>query len=88
LGHLGVQYARAMGALTVAISTSSAKESLAKELGAHHYIDTSKQDAAAELKKLGGANVILATVYDAKAQSALIRMSCSNQSSSSSSLRK
>jgi propanol-preferring alcohol dehydrogenase len=74
LGHLAIQYARGMGAVTVAISTSDAKESLAKQLGAHHYIDTSKQDAAAELKKLGGANIIIATGYDAKSQSALIRM--------------
>jgi D-arabinose 1-dehydrogenase-like Zn-dependent alcohol dehydrogenase len=64
-----------MGAVTVAISTSAAKESMAKELGAHYYIDTSKQDAVAELKKLGGANIIIATAYDAKSQSALLRMS-------------
>jgi propanol-preferring alcohol dehydrogenase len=71
---LGIQYARAMGCVTVAISTSNSKEELAKQLGAHHYIDTSKQDPVAELQKLGGAKVILATGYDSKSQSALIRM--------------
>jgi len=72
LGHLGIQFARQMGFRTAAISSGSNKATLAKQLGAHYYIDTSTQDASAELKKLGGAKVILATVYDAKAQSALV----------------
>src|SRR4051812_36976802 len=37
------------------------KEPLAKKLGAHHYIDSDVVDPIAELKKLGGARVILAT---------------------------
>ncbi|MCF4102610.1 alcohol dehydrogenase [Gillisia sp. M10.2A] len=61
LGHLAVQYASKMGMRTVAISTNDSKKELAKELGAHHYIDISKQDPAEELQKLGGANLILAT---------------------------
>jgi len=59
LGHLAIQFARQMGYHTVAISGSSAKEALARSLGAHDYIDTSKVDVAAELQKLGGAKVIL-----------------------------
>ena len=39
LGHLGVQYARQMGFETVAINRGHDKESLARQLGAHHYID-------------------------------------------------
>ena len=39
-----------------------AKGPLAKQLGAHVYIDSTKQDPAAELQKLGGAAVILSTV--------------------------
>jgi D-arabinose 1-dehydrogenase-like Zn-dependent alcohol dehydrogenase len=41
------------------------KGPLAKELGAHHYIDSTTQDVAAELQKLGGASVILSTLTDA-----------------------
>ena len=47
-------------------------EPLAKKLGAHHYIDSSAGDAAAELQKLGGARVILATAPNAQAISALV----------------
>jgi D-arabinose 1-dehydrogenase-like Zn-dependent alcohol dehydrogenase len=61
-----------MGFDTVAISSGAGKEKDAKEFGARHYIDASKENAAAELKKLGGARVILATAFDVKAMSALI----------------
>ena len=67
LGHLGVQYARKMGFETVALGRGKDKEPLAKKLGAHHYIDSSTVDTAAELQKLGGARVILATAPSAKA---------------------
>jgi len=46
--------------------------SLAKKLGANVYIDSAATNAAAELKKLGGARVILATAPSSKAMSALI----------------
>ena len=72
LGHLGVQYARQMGFKTVAVGRGKDKEPLAKKLGAHHYIDSGAGDAAAELQKLGGARVILATAPNAKAISALV----------------
>jgi D-arabinose 1-dehydrogenase-like Zn-dependent alcohol dehydrogenase len=72
LGHLGVQYARQMGFETVAITRGNDKESLARTLGAHHYIDALAQDAVTELQKLGGARVILATAPNAPAISALI----------------
>src|SRR3989475_2075146 len=71
-GHLGVQYARQMGFKTVALGRGKDKEPLAKKLGAHHYIDSDAGDAAAELQKLGGARVILATAPNAKAISALV----------------
>jgi threonine dehydrogenase-like Zn-dependent dehydrogenase len=48
------------------------REPLAKTLGAHHYIDSDAGNAAAELQKLGGARVILATAPDAKAISAMV----------------
>lgn len=71
LGHLGVQYAAKMGFRTVGIARGADKEPLARKLGAHHYIDSQAQDASAELQKLGGAKVILATVTDGGAMSAL-----------------
>jgi D-arabinose 1-dehydrogenase-like Zn-dependent alcohol dehydrogenase len=72
LGHLGVQYARQMGFATVAINRGNDKEALARQLGAHYYIDASAQDAVTELQKLGGARVILATAPNAQAISALV----------------
>ncbi len=72
LGHLGVQYARRMGFNTVAINRGMGKEDLARQLGAHSYIDATAQDVVAELQKLGGASVILATAPNAQAISGLV----------------
>ncbi len=72
LGHLGVQYARRMGFRTVAINRGNDKQTLAHELGAHHYIDATATDVVAELQKLGGARVILATAPSAQAISPLV----------------
>jgi D-arabinose 1-dehydrogenase-like Zn-dependent alcohol dehydrogenase len=71
LGHLGVQYAVKMGFKTVGIARGQDKEALARQLGAHHYIDSQAQDPVAELQKLGGAKVILATVTHGDAMSAV-----------------
>src|SRR6202049_3575032 len=60
LGHLGVQFARHMGFHTVSIGRGGDKEKLAKDLGAHVYIDTAAEDAAAVLQRMGGARGILA----------------------------
>jgi alcohol dehydrogenase/propanol-preferring alcohol dehydrogenase len=72
LGHLGVQYAAKMGFRTVAIARGKDKEPLARQLGAFHYIDSEATDPAAELSKLGGAKVVLATVTHGPAMSATI----------------
>jgi D-arabinose 1-dehydrogenase-like Zn-dependent alcohol dehydrogenase len=72
LGHLGIQFAAKMGFKTVAIARGRDKEPLSRKLGAEHYIDSQTQDAAAELTKLGGAKVILATVTSGKAMSAVL----------------
>lgn len=61
LGHLAVQYSRAMGYKTVAVSSGSSKRDFALQLGAHEYIDSSKDDAAAKLREMGGAAVIVCT---------------------------
>ena len=72
LGHLGVQFAAKMGFKTVAIARGTDKEPLSRQLGAAHYIDSKAQDPAAELLKLGGAKVILATVTSGDAMSATL----------------
>jgi len=72
LGHLGVQWARAMGFETVAIARGTGKADEARELGAHHYIDSTAQDVAVELQKLGGAAVVLATANNAEAMAATV----------------
>ena len=72
LGHLGVQYANKMGFHTVGIARGKDKEPLAKQLGAAVYIDNQTQDPVAELQKLGGAKVILATATSGEAMSAVV----------------
>lgn len=64
LGHLAVQYASRMGYRVVVLSSSGAKEKFAKELGAHDYIDSSKGDAAEQLRKLGGVAMLVMTSSD------------------------
>lgn len=60
LGHLALQFARAFGAEVTAFSTSKDKETEAKALGAHHFINT--RDAAAIRKLAGSFDLILSTV--------------------------
>jgi D-arabinose 1-dehydrogenase-like Zn-dependent alcohol dehydrogenase len=72
LGHLGVQYSAKMGFRTVAIARGKDKEKFARELGAHHYIDSKSEDPAKTLTALGGAKVILATVTNSDAMAATI----------------
>jgi D-arabinose 1-dehydrogenase-like Zn-dependent alcohol dehydrogenase len=72
LGHLGIQFANKFGYQVAAISRGKENEALAKNLGAHVYIDSSATDAAAELTKRGGAKVILATAPSARAMTPLI----------------
>lgn len=67
LGHLAVQFAAKMGCKVVAIARGKDEEPLARQLGAHYHIDNKTQDPAAELQKLGGAKVVLATVTAAEA---------------------
>jgi len=72
LGHLGIQFANKLGYKVAAIGRGSDKAALAKKLGANLYIDSKATNAAEELKKLGGAQVILATAPSSKAMSELI----------------
>jgi len=61
LGHLGIQFAQKFGYKVAAIGRGPENAVLAKRLGATIYIDSATKNAAVELKKLGGARVILAT---------------------------
>jgi D-arabinose 1-dehydrogenase-like Zn-dependent alcohol dehydrogenase len=71
LGHLGVQWANKFGYRVAAVGRGPENGTLAKKLGAHIYIDSKNSEAAAELQKLGGAKVILATAPNSKAMSDL-----------------
>jgi alcohol dehydrogenase, propanol-preferring len=72
LGHLALQFARRMGFRVVAIARGTDKQELALELGAHHYIDSRAADPAIELKRLGGAQLILATAADNASMAPLV----------------
>ncbi len=72
LGHLGIQFARHMGFRTVAIGKGRDKEKLAKNLGAHVYVDTAVDDAAAALLRMGGARAILATAPSGSSMGPLV----------------
>ena len=72
LGHLGVQFANKLGFRTVAIARGADKAPLARKLGAHHFIDSAKEDVAAALNRLGGARAVLATVTSADAMTPVI----------------
>lgn len=61
LGHLALQYANKMGFKVVALSSTGSKEKFAKELGAHVYVDASKENHAEALMKMGGAAMIVST---------------------------
>ena len=72
LGHLGVQFGRKFGYRVAAVGRGPENAALAKKLGASVYIDSGATNAAAELQKLGGARVILATAPSSKSMSSLI----------------
>lgn len=72
LGYMALQYARRMGFRVVAIGRGSNIVADALALGAHLYIDSNAEDAAARLKLLGGAQAISSTIGHSGAVSALI----------------
>ncbi|GAA5936274.1 uncharacterized protein JCM15063_002766 [Sporobolomyces koalae] len=72
LGSLALQFARSSGYHTVALSQSSNKKDMAMKLGAHSFVDGSKEDQAEALQKLGGAKVILALAPNGEAMAKLI----------------
>lgn len=72
LGHMAVQYARRMGFRTVAIGRGMDIAAAAFDLGAHRYIDLTREDAATALTAMGGAAAILTTIGDAATVAALV----------------
>ena len=72
LGHLGIQFARAMGFETIAINRGTAKKEDALKLGAHHYVDATDGDVAEALNDLGGVAVVLGTAGASKAMAATV----------------
>ncbi|WP_338662449.1 alcohol dehydrogenase [Pararoseomonas sp. SCSIO 73927] len=72
LGHMALQYARRMGFRVVAVGRGPDIAEDALRLGAHLYVDTRQEDAAARLKSLGGAKAILTTIGNAVAVSSLM----------------
>jgi D-arabinose 1-dehydrogenase-like Zn-dependent alcohol dehydrogenase len=72
LGHLGIQFANKFGYKVAAIGRGAENAALAKKLGATVYIDSQAKNAAEELQKLGGAEVIVATAPSSKAMSELV----------------
>lgn len=73
LGHLGLQYAKALGADVAAIARGTQKEQLARDLGADHYIDSNAEDPGEALRELGGAGVLVATAASGASMSPLIK---------------
>jgi propanol-preferring alcohol dehydrogenase len=72
LGHLGLQYARALGHRVVAVARGTEKAALAAELGAHEYVDSTATDPGAALQRLGGAALIVATAASGASMSPLM----------------
>lgn len=68
LGHMAVQYARAMGLNVAAVDVDDKKLDLARRLGAEVTVNAREQDPAAYLKKeIGGAHGALVTAVSPKA---------------------
>ena len=61
LGHLAIQLAKARGAEVIAVDVSDDKLALARECGADHTINAATSPAHKEVKKLGGAHVVMVT---------------------------
>ena len=72
LGHLGIQYAAALGYRVAAIGRGHEKQGLAEQLGADYYIDSAATEPGAALQVLGGAAAIVATAASGSSMSPLI----------------
>lgn len=66
LGHLAVQYAKAMGFHVIAVDISDQKLNLAKECGADETYNALEQDVVSEIASQGGVQGILVTAVSTK----------------------
>jgi alcohol dehydrogenase, propanol-preferring len=67
LGHLALQYALIAGAQVVAVDLVDEKLAMAKELGAAYTVNARREDPAAAIKALGGADAAIALAVSPKA---------------------
>jgi alcohol dehydrogenase, propanol-preferring len=75
LGHLAVQYAKAMGLRVIAIDVGDDKLELARRCGADHVINARSADPVGEVQKLcGGADGVLVTAASRAAYAQAIGM--------------
>ena len=72
LGHLALQFARKMGYRVVAVSRNADKKEFATRMGANDYVDTSKEDAAEAIQKLGGAALVVITAPNPKVMGSMV----------------
>jgi propanol-preferring alcohol dehydrogenase len=76
LGHIAIQYAKAMGLHVAALDVTEEKLALAKSMGAEIVLDARSQDAAAQLVRLtgGGAHGVLVTAVSPPAFSQALKL--------------
>lgn len=76
LGHVAIQYARAMGLHVIALDVTEAKLDLARSLGAELAIDAMRPDAAEQVIELsgGGAHGVLVTAVSRGAFAQALQM--------------
>jgi propanol-preferring alcohol dehydrogenase len=75
LGHVAVQYAKAMGLYVIAVDISEEKLALARDMGADAAINARTTDPVAEVKTLcGGAQGVLVTAVSPTAFSQALGM--------------
>ena len=68
LGHVAIQYAKAMGLHVAAVDLGPEKTALARRLGADVVIDAGAQDAPSEIQKhIGGTQGVLVTAVSTSA---------------------
>jgi alcohol dehydrogenase, propanol-preferring len=67
LGHLAIQYARVTGAAVIAVDINEARLQTASELGAEHVVHAGEEDVVAAIRRLGGADVAVATAVSPSA---------------------
>jgi propanol-preferring alcohol dehydrogenase len=61
LGHMAVQYAKAMGYRVIAVDIAAPKLELARKLGAEVTINAAEEDPVEKVQSLGGAQGVLVT---------------------------